>query len=185
MVYVDSWNCFLRNQSWSKCLNFLSSVGGVVTKTSVFKAQRSLSRQVREHPQGLPTHQPLLPVIPGSLILSLLTQPHLESVICLLWICCCCSVVKLCLTLYDPMDCSTPGFLVLHYLPEFAQIRVHWISNAIQPSHTLLSPYSFAFNLSQHQGLLQWVSFSHQVSKVLELQLQHQSFQWLFRVDFL
>ena len=159
-----------------------------MTKTSVFKAQRSLSRQVREHPQGLPTHQPRFPgtsVIPDSLILSLLTQTHLESVICLLWICCCCSVVKLCLTLYDPMDCGTPGFLVLHYLLEFAQIRVHWISNAIQPSHILLSPYPFVFNLSQHQGLLQWVGFSRQVSKVLELQLQHQSFQWLFRVGFL
>ena len=57
--------------------------------------------------------------------------------------CCCCSVVKLCLTLCDPMDCSTPGFPVLHYLPEFAQPHVHWVSDAIQPSHSLLPPSLF------------------------------------------
>ena len=89
-----------------------------------------------------------------------------------------------CLTLCDPMDCSTPGFLVLHYHPEFTQTHVHWVYDAIQPSHLLLPP-SFVFNLSQHQGLFQWVGSSHQVAKVLELQLQHQSFQWIFRVDFL
>ena len=72
------------------------------------------------------------------------------------------------------MDCSTPGFPVLHYLLEFTQTRVHWLSDAIQPSH-LLSPSSLALNLSQH--LFQWVSSSHQVAKALELQLQHQSFQ--------
>ena len=101
-----------------------------------------------------------------------------------LWGCCCCSVAELCLTLSDPMDCSMPGFPVLHYLPEFAQTHVHWVSDAIQPSHPLSSP-SPAFSLSQHQGLFQWVSFSHQVAKGLELQLQHQSFQWIFRTDFL
>ena len=85
---------------------------------------------------------------------------------------------------FDPMDCSTPGFPVLHSLPEFAQIHVHWVGDAIQPSHPLSSP-SPALNLSQHQGLCQWVSSSHHVAKVLELQLQHQSFQWMFRVDFL
>ena len=61
--------------------------------------------------------------------------------------------------------------------------HVHWVGDAIQPSHPLSSPSTF--NLSQHQGLFQWVSSSHQVAKVLELQLQHQSFQWIFRVDFL
>ena len=71
-----------------------------------------------------------------------------------------CSVTKLCLTLWDPpMNCSTPGFSVLHYLPEFAQTHVHWVGDAIQPSHPLSSP-SPAFNLSQHQDLFQWVSFS-------------------------
>ena len=95
-----------------------------------------------------------------------------------------CSVTKLCLTLCDPVDCSMPGFSVLPHLPEFAQTHVHWVSDAIQPSHPLLSPSLPALNLSQHQGLFQWVGSLHQVAKVLELQFQHQSFQWVFRVDF-
>ena len=70
-------------------------------------------------------------------------------------------------------------------LLEFAQTHVHWVSDAIQPSHPLSSPSSPAFNFSQHQGLFKWVSSLHQVTKVLEFQLQHQSFQWIFRVDFL
>ena len=78
------------------------------------------------------------------------------------------------------MDGSTPGFLVLHYLPELAQTHVHWAGDAIQPSHLLLSPSSPAFNLSQHQGLFKWDNSSHQVAKVLEFQLQLQSFQWIF-----
>ena len=97
----------------------------------------------------------------------------------------CCSVTKLCLTLCDPMDCSTPGFPVLHYLLEFTQTHVPGVSNAIQPSHPLSSPSPPALNLSQHQGLFQWVSSSNQVAKVLELQLQCQPFQWILRVDFL
>ena len=72
---------------------------------------------------------------------------------------CCSSVAKLCLTLGDPKDCSMPGFFVLYYLPEFAHTRVHWVGDAIQPSHHYLSPPSPpALNLSQHQGLFQWVS---------------------------
>ena len=86
------------------------------------------------------------------------------------------SVAQLCLTLCNPMDCSTPGFPVLHQLPELDQTHVHQVNDAIQPSHPLVSP-SPAFNSSQHQGLLQSVSSSHQVAKVLELQLQPQSFQ--------
>ena len=82
------------------------------------------------------------------------------------------------------MDCSMTGFPVLHYLLEFAQTHVCWIGDAIQPSHPLL-PSSSAFSFPQHQGLFQWVSSSHQVIKLLELQLQHQSFHWIFRVDFL
>ena len=85
------------------------------------------------------------------------------------------SVAQSCLTLCDPMDCSTPGLPVHHQLPEFTQTHVHWVSDAIQPSHPLSSPFPPALNLSQHQGLFQWVSSSHQVAKVLELQLQHQS----------
>ena len=91
------------------------------------------------------------------------------------------SHVRLC----DPMDCSTPGLPVHHQLPEFTQTHVHWVSDAIQPSHPLSTPSSPALNLSQHQGLFKWVSSLHQVAKVLEFQLQHQSFQWIFRTDFL
>ena len=87
----------------------------------------------------------------------------------------CCSVTQLYLTLCDPMDCSTPGFSVFNCLPEFAQTHVHRVSDSIQTSYLLSSPSS-AFNLSQHQGLFQWVSSFHQVAKVLELQLQHQFF---------
>ena len=94
------------------------------------------------------------------------------------------SVSQSCPTLWNPMDCSTPGFPVHHQLLEFTQTHVHWISDAIQPSHPLSFPSAPAFNLSQHQGLFQWVSSSNQVAKVLEFQLQHQSFQWKFRVDF-
>ena len=79
----------------------------------------------------------------------------------------------------------TPGFPVQHQLPELAQTHIHWVSDAIQPSPPLLSPSPPAFNLFQHQGLFQWVSSSHRVTKVLEFQLQHQSFQWIFRTDFL
>ena len=100
---------------------------------------------------------------------------------------CCCSVTQSCPTLRSPMDCSTPGFPVLNHLLEFAQTHVHWVGDATQPSHPLSSPSPPAFNLSQHQGIFQWVCSSHQVAKVLELQFQHQhhSFQWIFRFDFL
>ena len=98
---------------------------------------------------------------------------------------CCCLVAKLCSTLCDPMDCSIPGMPVLLCLLEFAQTHVHWVSDAIQPSHPLLPSSPPALNLSQHQGLFQWVSSLHQIAKILELQIQHQSFQWIFRVDFL
>ena len=84
-----------------------------------------------------------------------------------------------------PHNCNTPGSPVLHYLREFAQTHVHWLGGAIQPSHPLSSLSPPALNLSQHQGLFQWVSSLHQVAKVLELQLYHQFFQWMFRVDFL
>ena len=84
-----------------------------------------------------------------------------------------------------PHGLRTPGFPVLHHVPELAQTHVHWASDAIHLSHPLLSPSPPVFNLSQHQGLFRWVCSLHQVAKVLELHLQHQSFQWIFRVDFL
>ena len=95
------------------------------------------------------------------------------------------SVTQLGPTLCDPMNCSTPGLPVHHQLPEFTQTHVHWVGDAIQPSHPLLSPSPPALNLSQHQGLFQWISPLHQAAKVLEFQLQHQSFQWTPRTDLL
>ena len=88
------------------------------------------------------------------------------------------------------MDCSTPGLPVHHQLHEFTQTHVHWVNDGIQPLHPLFSPFTPAFNLSQHQGLFQLVSSSHQVAKVLEFQLQHQSFHEYsglisFRMDWL
>ena len=95
------------------------------------------------------------------------------------------SVAQSCLTLWDPVDCSMPGPPVHHQLLESTQTHVHWVSDAIQPFHPLLSPSPPALNLSHHQGLFQWVSSSHEVAKVLEFQLQHQSFQWTTRTDLL
>ena len=90
-----------------------------------------------------------------------------------------------CPTLCNPMNHSTPGLPVHHQLPESTQTHAHWVSAAIQPSHPLSSPSPLVFNLSQRQGLFQWVSSSHQVAKVLEFQLQHQAFQWIPRTDLL
>ena len=85
--------------------------------------------------------------------------------------------------LYDSMDGSIPGLPVHHHLPELAQTQVHRVGDAIQPSHPLSTHCPPALNLSQHQGLFQWVSLSHQVAKGLAL--QHHSFQRIFRTDFL
>ena len=95
------------------------------------------------------------------------------------------SVIQSCLILCNPMDCSTQGLLVHHQLLEFTQTHVHWLGDAIQPAHPLLSASPPAFNLSQHQGLFKWEGSSHQVAKGLEFQLQHQSFQWTPRTDLL
>ena len=95
------------------------------------------------------------------------------------------SVAQSCPTLCDPMKRSTPGLPVHHQLPESTQTHVHWVVDAIQPSHPLLSPSLPALNLSQHQGLFKWVSSLHQVAKVLEFQLQHHSFQRTPRTDLL
>ena len=89
------------------------------------------------------------------------------------------------LTLCDPMNCSTAGLQVHHQPPESTQTYIHRVGNTIQPSHPLSSPFPPTLNLSQHQGLFKCVSSSHQVAKVLEFQLQHQSFQWIPRTDFL
>ena len=88
-----------------------------------------------------------------------------------------CSVFESCLTLCDPHG--------LQHTRLPSQAHVHWVGDAIQPSHPLSSPSPLALSLSQHQSLSKWFSYSYQVAKALELQLQHQSFQWIFRVDFL
>ena len=88
-------------------------------------------------------------------------------------------------TLCDPMNRSMPGLPVHHHLPEFTQTHVHWVHDTIQPSHPQSSPSPPVPNLSQHQKLFQWVNSSHEVAKVLALQLQHHSFQRNPRVDLL
>ena len=95
------------------------------------------------------------------------------------------SVAQSCPTLCDPMNCSTPGLPVHHQLPEFTQIHVHRVSDAIQPSHPLSSPSLPAPNPSQHQSLFQWINSLHEVAKVLEFQLQHHSLQRNPRADLL
>ena len=95
------------------------------------------------------------------------------------------SVAQSCPTLCDPMNRSMPGLPVHHQLPEITQTHVHWVSDAIQPSYPLPSPSPPALNPSQHKKLFKWVSSLHQVAKVLEFQLQHQSFQWTARTDLL
>ena len=148
-------------------------------------------------------HQPWIPSLTCPLVTLLMwdTFPWIACItvcvcVCVcVWVCVCvcvrerefpkggscCPVAQLCPSLCDPMDCSIPGFPVLHYLWEFVQTHIHWVSDAIQPFRVLLSPSPL--NLSQHQGLCQWADFSYQLAKGLEL--QHQSFQWIFRVDFL
>ena len=93
------------------------------------------------------------------------------------------SVAQSCPTLCDPMNHSMPGLPVHYQLPEFTQTHVHWVGDAIQPSHPLSSPSPPALNLSQHQGLFKWVRPSHQVAKVLEFQLQHQSFPYEYQSE--
>ena len=90
--------------------------------------------------------------------------------------CCCCSIPLSCLARWDPVDCSTPGSSAPHYLREVST------ESAMLSNHLILGG---PLLLSQNQGLFQWVSSSHQVAKVLDLQLQHGSFQWIFRIDFL
>ena len=89
---------------------------------------------------------------------------------------CCCSVTWSCPTFCDLMDCITPGFPVPHHLQKSTQVHVNCISDAILPCHPITPSSPSALNLFQHQGVFQWVSCSHQMTEILELQLQHQSF---------
>ena len=95
------------------------------------------------------------------------------------------SVTQSCPTLCNPMNCSMAGLPVYHQFLKFTQTHVHRVSDTIQPSHPLSSPSPPSPNPSQHQGLFQWVNSSHEVAKILEFQLQHQSFQWIPRTDLL
>ena len=100
----------------------------------------------------------------------------------------CCSITKPWPTLCDPMDGGVQAceaFLSFTISLSLFRLMVHWVDDAIQPSHPLLPPSPTAFNLSQHQGLIQWISSLFHVAKELEFQLRHQSFQWIFKVDFL
>ena len=108
---------------------------------------------------------------------------------CMTWIlvsflCGCCSVAQSCLTFATPWPAARQASLSFSISQSLLKLMVHWVGDAIQPPHPLSSPSPPAFNLSQHQGLFQWVCSSHQVANVMELQLQHQSFQWIFRVGF-
>ena len=95
------------------------------------------------------------------------------------------SVAQSCPTLCDPMKHSMPGLPVHHHLPKFTQTHIHQVGDVIQPSHPGSPPSPPAPNLSQHQSLFQWVNSSHEVAKVLELQLEHHSFQRNPRADLL
>ena len=146
-----------------------------------------------------PRDQTQVSYIAGRFFTNWALREAQESIIC--WVIglqrwkkhCLCSWGGICLVvqllspvwfLCNPMDCTMPGSSVLQYLLESAQTHVHWISDAIQPSHPLSSP-SPALNLSQNQDLFKWISSLHQVAKILEFQLQHQSFQWTPRTDIL
>ena len=121
--------------------------------------------------------------------LKILSRSHLTTILIWLWNISnsflVSSAIQYSPTLCDPMDCSRSCLPIHHQQPELAQTHVHQVSDAVQPSHPLSSPSPPAFNLSQHQVLFQWVHSSHLVAKVWELQLQHQAFQWILRVDFL
>ena len=146
---------------WYKCRHILRKIGFRQKHLKILKMSVYLLTSFHRVPQAtvwisLKTERGM-PLQQGTELLS-----SVQSL----------SRVRLC----NPMDCSTPGFPVLHQLLELAQTHVHWVGDAIQPSYPLSSPSPPVFSLSQHQGLFQWVSSLHQVAKVSEFQFQHQSF---------
>ena len=143
-------------------------------KVSLFSIDWEIQQEARENRQNIKFYC----FIEGQLIYSVVLLSVVVTVTYQFS-----SVAKSYPTLCNPMDCSMPGFPVHHQLPDLAQTHVHQLGDAIKPSHPLSSPSLPAFNLSQHQGLFQRVNSLHQVAKVLELQLQHESFQC--RTEFL
>ena len=152
----------------SKCLPFCTALD---SPWSHFLREKNVKNSLAN------SHFPLILEI-GSFHVPM-TWPYLQDSVQFIL------VTQSCLTLCDPMKSRMPGLPVHHQLPEFTQTHVHRVSDAIQPSHPLLSPSTPTLNLSQHQDLFQWVSSSYQVAKVLESQLQHQSMQWTPRTDLL
>ena len=134
---------------------------------------------IKEHPCGEGTVEAMGSSAWVALLLGQMSGPETVSSVQFS------SVSQSCLTLCEPMNCSTPGLPVHHQLPEFTQTHAHWVSDATQPSHPLSSPSPPAHNPLQYQGLFKWVNSSHEVAKVLEFQLQHLSFQWTPGIDLL
>ena len=179
--YVWKWNCWLLS-----CIRLF-----VTPWTTARQASLSMGCSRQEYWGGLlcpsPGDLPNPGIKPTSLMYPALAVGFISSTT---WeapriLVELSSVTQSCPTLCDPMNCSTPGLPVHHRLLESTQTHVHWVGDAIQPSYPLSSPSPPVLNLSQHQSLFKWVSFSHQVAKVLEVQLQHQSFQWTPRTDLL
>ena len=139
LLHCDFFTCFQRNCSWQRCSNLSSFHYFSLTSTHSVSNWNNL-------------------LIEASLVLLILF-PYTTLSLFL--------VTEWCPTVCDPMNCSTTGFPVLNYLPEFAQTHVHSVIDAIQPSHPLSSPSLLALNL--YQSLFQWVGSSHQVAKVLGL----------------
>ena len=171
MKYIK-WNMLLFGHSVLFC--FLATLWTVFPQASLsmgFPREEYWSELLLPSPGDRPSPG----IKPGSPALQTdsLSLSHQESSMeCVQFS----SVAQMCPTLCDPMNSRMPGLPVHHPLLESTQTHVHWVGDAIQPSHPLSSPSPLAFNLCQDQGLFQWVSSSHQVATVLEFQLQHQFF---------
>ena len=163
---------------WTVCSLWDSSVHGIFQAKilqGIFPTQGSNLHLLHWRADSFTTVPPGMPQQTGNVIQIWTWAEHSVQFS---------SVTQSCPTLRDPMNRSTPGLPVHHQLPEPTQTHVHWVGDAIQTSHPLSSPSLPALNLSQHQSLFKWVSSSHHVAKVMEFQLQHQSFQWT-RTDLL
>ena len=144
---MNLWGAETEILTWVLMLSHFSHIWLLVTLWTVTcPAPLSMGFSGQEHWSGLP--------FPSPTILKSFLK-FLRITVCFHCACCCCSVTKSCLTVCDPVDCSTPGLSVPHHRLKFAQVHVHWINDTIQPSHSLLPTSPSAFNLSQHQGLFQ------------------------------